>query len=51
LNLIWALAPVLVMVVAIVIRTRLEDRMLMDELDGYAACAQETPYRWVPGIW
>jgi protein-S-isoprenylcysteine O-methyltransferase Ste14 len=50
-NLIRALAPAQVKVVAIVVHTRLEDRMLMDELNGYATYAQETPYRLVPGIW
>jgi protein-S-isoprenylcysteine O-methyltransferase Ste14 len=34
-----------------VIRTALEDKMLRDELDGYAAFAQSTRYRLLPGVW
>jgi protein-S-isoprenylcysteine O-methyltransferase Ste14 len=51
LDAIWALVPALVMVVALVIRTGLEDRMLRDELDGYESYAEETPYRLLPGLW
>jgi protein-S-isoprenylcysteine O-methyltransferase Ste14 len=39
------------MVVALVIRTCLEDRMLVDELGGYVGYAIKTPYRLVPGVW
>ena len=34
-----------------VIRTELEDKMLRDELAGYAEFAQATRYRLLPGIW
>lgn len=37
--------------VLLVLRTRLEDRTLHDELDGYAAYAQRTRYRLFPGVW
>jgi protein-S-isoprenylcysteine O-methyltransferase Ste14 len=47
----WALIPSLIMIVVLVIRTRLEDRMLVEELDRYRAYAHETPFRLVPGIW
>ncbi len=51
LDVIWALIPTLVMVVALVIRTGLEDRMLREELEGYESYAEETPYRLIPGLW
>lgn len=47
----WALIPGLLMVVALVVRTRLEDRMLLEELEGYQAYARQTPYRLLPVIW
>jgi protein-S-isoprenylcysteine O-methyltransferase Ste14 len=51
LDAIWALVPTLVMAVAIVVRTSLEDRMLGEELDGYRRYAEETPCRLIPGLW
>ena len=47
----WALLPALVMIIAMVIRTVLEDRTLQAELSGYREYAQEVRYRLVPGIW
>ena len=35
----------------VILRTALEDRTLMAELDGYAAYAQKVRYRLVPQIW
>ena len=51
LDALWALVPALVLVVALIIRTGLEDRMLRRELDGYQRYAEETRYRLVPGVW
>jgi protein-S-isoprenylcysteine O-methyltransferase Ste14 len=34
-----------------VVRTRLEDRMLHEELPGYREYASRVRYRLVPGIW
>ena len=45
LDAIWALVPATGMVVALVIRTGLEDRMLRIELDGYESYTEETQYR------
>lgn len=47
----WALIPSLVMIVAFVVRTALEDRTLQKELPGYAEYAQRVRYRLVPGVW
>jgi protein-S-isoprenylcysteine O-methyltransferase Ste14 len=43
--------PVLLTIVALVIRTALEDRTLRAELPGYAEYAARVRYRLVPGIW
>jgi protein-S-isoprenylcysteine O-methyltransferase Ste14 len=51
LDALWALIPAIPMIIAVVIRTKLEDDMLRAELDGYAAYAQATPWRLIPGIW
>lgn len=47
----WALIPVAVQIVALVVRTAYEDRMLQDELEGYAEYAKQTRYRLLPGLW
>jgi len=43
----WALLPALVAIIAMVIRTALEDRTLQAELPGYREYAQEVHYRLV----
>ena len=47
----WALPPALVWTATIIRRTLLEDRLLREELEGYAAYAERVPFRLVPGIW
>ncbi|MGC9361208.1 MAG: methyltransferase family protein [Anaerolineae bacterium] len=47
----WAWVPQLGVIAALVIRTRLEDRMLREELEGYEAYAEEVRWRLVPGVW
>lgn len=48
----WAMAPALLVAVALIIRTMLEDAMLIEELDGYRAyAAEKTPCRLIPEIW
>jgi protein-S-isoprenylcysteine O-methyltransferase Ste14 len=51
LSALWAWVPALGAMVAVVVRTRLEDRMLLEGLEGYADYAEDTPYRLIPGIW
>jgi protein-S-isoprenylcysteine O-methyltransferase Ste14 len=43
--------PVVLMTVAVVLRTYLEDRMLYEELEGYKDYTQVVKYRLLPGIW
>jgi protein-S-isoprenylcysteine O-methyltransferase Ste14 len=47
----WALAVSGVLIIAIVIRTALEDRTLQAELPGYKEYTQQTRYRLLPGVW
>ena len=43
--------PAILAVAAYAVRTALEDRTLQAELPGYAAYAQRTRYRLLPGVW
>jgi protein-S-isoprenylcysteine O-methyltransferase Ste14 len=48
---IWVILPTALVIVASLVRTGLEDRMLQEELPGYKDYTQQTKYRLVPGIW
>ena len=48
---VWALIPAIVASGLMILRTRLEDRMLQAELEGYREYTQKVRYRLVPGIW
>lgn len=47
----WAFIPAAALVALTVIRTRFEDRMLCERLDGYKEYAGRTRYRLLPGLW
>jgi protein-S-isoprenylcysteine O-methyltransferase Ste14 len=47
----WALVPVAVLIVSLVLRTGAEDRTLHAELPGYREFAAQTRYRLLPGVW
>jgi protein-S-isoprenylcysteine O-methyltransferase Ste14 len=47
----WAYVPALLTVCALVVRTALEDRTLVEELPGYREYTQRTRYRLLPGVW
>lgn len=47
----WALVPAGALIVLIVIRTRFEDRLLCERLDGYRDYAAKTRFRLLPGLW
>jgi protein-S-isoprenylcysteine O-methyltransferase Ste14 len=47
----WALIPGGLNAMLFVVRTALEDRALLQELDGYTAYAEQTRYRLLPGVW
>jgi protein-S-isoprenylcysteine O-methyltransferase Ste14 len=47
----WAIIPGILAAFMMIVRTALEDRMLHEHLPGYAAYAQQTRYRLIPGVW
>ncbi len=47
----WGLAPALCAAGMFILRTRLEDTTLHDELAGYRDYARRVRYRLVPGVW
>jgi protein-S-isoprenylcysteine O-methyltransferase Ste14 len=47
----WALIPAGLVMCLMVVRTALEDRTLLDELDGYPDYAARVRYRLLPGVW
>jgi protein-S-isoprenylcysteine O-methyltransferase Ste14 len=51
LNALWALLPTVAIVIVLIIRTALEDKMLREELPGYGDYAEKTAYRLIPGLW
>lgn len=47
----YGLIPAAFLVIAIIIRTHLEDKTFHNELPGYKEYAKKTKYRLLPGIW
>lgn len=47
----WSIIPVSMLIVLHIIRTRLEDKTLIEELKGYPEYSNKTAYRIIPGIW
>jgi protein-S-isoprenylcysteine O-methyltransferase Ste14 len=47
----WGFVPVLFSIILILIRTSLEDKTLINELDGYSEYASRTRYRLLPYLW
>jgi protein-S-isoprenylcysteine O-methyltransferase Ste14 len=48
---VWAFVPAVIICIAMVIRTRMEDETLQTELEGYRAYTQRVRYRLIPGVW
>ena len=47
----WAMLPAVGIVLIYIVRTALEDKTLLDELDGYREYAARVRYRLLPGVW
>jgi protein-S-isoprenylcysteine O-methyltransferase Ste14 len=47
----WALIPAGLTALLYILRTALEDKALLSELDGYKEYAERVRYRLIPGIW
>jgi len=48
---VWAFIPAVLIVIVLVIRTSLEDKVLQVELEGYSEYADKVRYRLFPGVW
>jgi len=48
---VWAFIPSALTIAVLVVRTALEDRMLMKELEGYQQYAGRVRHRLLPGLW
>jgi protein-S-isoprenylcysteine O-methyltransferase Ste14 len=51
LDALWSVVPALLVIVALVMRTALEDQTLLESLPGYRDYATRTRSRLIPGIW
>ena len=47
----WGFIPAGIISVLLVLRTNFEDKMLLDELEGYDQFSNQTKYRLIPGVW
>jgi len=47
----WSIFPTLIAIILLLIRTSLEDKSLINELDGYAEYANKTLYKLIPFLW
>ena len=47
----WVILPTILVIIASLVRTSLEDQALREELPGYEEYARETKYRVLPGVW
>jgi protein-S-isoprenylcysteine O-methyltransferase Ste14 len=47
----WSILPVAVNLLLTIVRTRLEDRTLLEELNGYREYAGKVKSRLIPYVW
>lgn len=47
----WTFIPVILTIVILVVRTKLEDQALQEKLEGYREYTQRVRYRLIPGVW
>jgi protein-S-isoprenylcysteine O-methyltransferase Ste14 len=47
----WSIIPICLLIFLIIIRTRLEDKTLKNELTGYPEYADKTRYKIIPYVW
>jgi protein-S-isoprenylcysteine O-methyltransferase Ste14 len=47
----WSAIPAVLFIAVMIVRTRLEDAVLENELEGYRDYQRATRYRLVPGLW
>jgi protein-S-isoprenylcysteine O-methyltransferase Ste14 len=47
----WSIIPIVLAIILLIVRTSLEDRILIKELTGYSQYVQKTRFKLIPGIW
>ena len=47
----WSIIPIVFAIILLLVRTKFEDRTLIEELSGYNHYVQKTRYKLIPGIW
>lgn len=47
----WSIIPISLLIILFITRTKLEDKTLMDELQGYPEYSQKTRYKLIPCVW
>lgn len=47
----WSILPTIIAVILLLIRTSLEDKTLINELDGYIEYTKKTRYKLIPLVW
>lgn len=47
----WSIFPVAMLIVLLFVRAYLEDKTLMEELNGYSDYSNKTKYRIIPFVW
>jgi protein-S-isoprenylcysteine O-methyltransferase Ste14 len=48
---IWSIIPTLIAIILLLMRTSLEDKTLINELDGYVEYTRKTRYKLIPLVW
>jgi protein-S-isoprenylcysteine O-methyltransferase Ste14 len=47
----WSIIPTLIAIILLLIRTSLEDKTLINELDGYVEYTKKTRHKLIPLVW
>jgi len=47
----WSIIPICLMIILLITRTYLEDKTLMNELQGYPEYSNKTQYKMIPYVW
>ena len=48
---IWSIIPTLIAIIILFVRTSLEDKTLINELDGYIGYTNKTRHKFIPLVW
>jgi protein-S-isoprenylcysteine O-methyltransferase Ste14 len=48
---VWSIIPTLIAIILLLMRTSLEDKTLINELEGYVEYTRKTRYKLIPSVW